>query len=299
MPSSKCYLFTHFKMPELYEKWGKLLSELPYFRYLICQVEACPTSEKLHIQGYIEFIKITPLKVVRNVLPSIHLERRRGKQSQAIEYCSKKETRVLEPIEIGTPLDVEESQQGRRTDLMWIKNQVLKRRSLRDILISTRCTSFQQIRFAEKLMEHYSTSRDIKIPPKVYWYWGATGTGKTAAVYEKYNKNEIYSSFAYRWWNKYHQQKVILIDDFRKDYCKFHILLKLLDRYPHIVEVKGGTVEINSEFIIITCPEHPEVVYQTREDVQQLLRRINVIRKFIKKVNKYDFEAKKIMIKND
>jgi hypothetical protein len=72
----------------------------------------------------------------------------------------------------------------------------------------------------------------------------------------------------------------VIIDDYRADFCKFHLLLNLLDRYPMQVQIKGGTLQFNAKNIYITCPQHPTVLWSNRtaEDIGQLLRRITVIK---------------------
>ncbi len=65
------------------------------------------------------------------------------------------------------------------------------------------------------------------------------------------------------------------MDDFRPEDMKFQRLLKLLDRYPYMVEVKGGYRQFLAKTVIITCPKHPEECYaEAGEDIEQLLRRI-------------------------
>jgi len=209
-------------------------------------------------------------------MPSIHLERRKGSREQARNYCLKLDSAIPNTlIEIGTF----QTQQGRRSDILIIKEKIKEGKQLDKIILED-CKNYQSIRIAEKLYEYSYAPRNPNNPPKIRWYYGITGSGKTRSVYDEFKTEEIYPSFSYRWWNGYYQQKCILIDDMRKDYAKFHILLKLLDRYPHIVEIKGGTTHINSPHIIITSSYHPKDLYDTREDINQLLRRINTIEKF-------------------
>ena len=80
-----------------------------------------------------------------------------------------------------------------------------------------------------------------------------------------------------KWWEGYDAHPNVLIDDFRKDFCTFHELLRILDRYPYRIEVKGTSRQLLAKRIIITCPYHPEIIYDTREDIGQLLRRITKI----------------------
>ena len=81
-------------------------------------------------------------------------------------------------------------------------------------------------------------------------------------------------------WDGYDGTSDVIIDDYRADFCKFHTLLNLLDRYPYQVQTKGGHLQFNPKTIYITCPSHPEVIWSSRtaEDIQQLLRRITEIK---------------------
>ena len=82
-----------------------------------------------------------------------------------------------------------------------------------------------------------------------------------------------------KWWEGYDGQEVVIINDYRKDFCKFHELLNLLDRYPYRVECKGGSRQFTSKTIVITTPLSPEETWENRtsEDLGQLLRRIDNI----------------------
>ena len=72
------------------------------------------------------------------------------------------------------------------------------------------------------------------------------------------------------------------MDDFRPSNMPFNKLLRVLDRYPVMVETKGSSRYLNSKNIIITAPMSPKEMfnYKTDEDIQQLLRRIDVIKDF-------------------
>ncbi len=78
-----------------------------------------------------------------------------------------------------------------------------------------------------------------------------------------------------KWWQGYENEDIVLIDDFRRDFCTFHELLRILDRYPYIVQVKYGHRHLNSPYIFIITPHSPYDTYSTREDIQQLIRRID------------------------
>lgn len=275
MITSRNYCFTYFKLPENMTDYCDKISKLKKFRYLIAQLEECPSSGRKHIQGYMEFTNKQSIKEIQKIMPSIHLEKRKGTRDQARDYCRKTETRLGEPYELGTF----KTTQGKRKDIDRIKEAYEEGKTLPEIVMNI-ATNFQSIRIAEKLLEYKQVKRNPQKPPKVLWYYGETGTGKTKKVYDDYKTEDIYESTTFKWWNGYYQQKVILIDDMRKDYCKFHQLLRLLDRYPLQVQTKGGHAQINSSVIIITSAYHPKDLYNTREDVKQLIRRITEIKQF-------------------
>lgn len=86
-----------------------------------------------------------------------------------------------------------------------------------------------------------------------------------------------------RWFCGYAGHELALIDDFRCDFCTFHFLLRLLDRYPVRVERKGGSCWFTPSHIFITAPHSPSVTFAHRsdeEDLRQLLRRITYIKDF-------------------
>lgn len=92
--------------------------------YLIWGKEVCPSTGTLHLQGYIEFQGRLRMSSVKKFFGEsilllnpevIHLEKRRGSQKQAIEYC-KKEGSYNEK---GEP-----KQQGKRSDLNTIRDKI-------------------------------------------------------------------------------------------------------------------------------------------------------------------------------
>jgi hypothetical protein len=116
----------------------------------------------------------------------------------------------------------------------------------------------------------------------VNWYFGETGSGKTRAVHKRESLHELWiAGEQSNFFNNYENQPAALFDDFRGDFCKFHVLLVLLDRYPYTVNVKYGCAQWNSKRIYLTSSKPPQEVYnKSDEDMQQLLRRIDNIIQF-------------------
>lgn len=119
-------------------------------------------------------------------------------------------------------------------------------------------------------------------PPDVHWYYGGTGTGKTREVHEREGEALYTHGGNFKWFDGYTGQEAVLFDDFRSDQVEFAVLLRLLDRYPLRVEVKGGSMMFYPKRIYITTQESPDEMFGTsvNEDIEQLKRRITHVRRF-------------------
>lgn len=219
-----------------------------------------------HFQCYIRWKNAKTFPRMKKLFPRAHLKVARGTDQDNKKYCSKEE--VL--IEKG-----ECSAQGRRNDLKGISEMIQENPSM-DYVIDN-VSSLQAIRTAEKLMVYREPRRSWKT--EVYWFHGPTGTGKSRKAYELHP--EAYTAMdTGQWWEGYDGDEVVIIDDMRKDFLKFHQLLKLFDRYPYRVECKGGSRQFLAKTIVVTSCYSPEEMFDTREDIQQLLRRITKIKSF-------------------
>jgi len=217
-----------------------------------------------HLQGYVVWNNPITFGGCKKRLGTAHIEVAKGNAEQNYEYC----TKDGDFYESGT-----KPQQGARTDLKKIKSRILNGDRI-DSVVLEECENVQQIRFAEMLKKFCPPPE--RQEPEVYWLYGPTGTGKTRWCQQHFT-DAWWAGETLQWWQGYFGQRVVIIDDFRGDMCKFHWLLRILDRYPAMVPNKGGSCWLEAEVIIITSPFHPMRVFHDREDMQQLIRRIDHI----------------------
>jgi len=257
---SKTWCFTWNNYPDDYD----IVLEKLKKNYLITGFEIGESGTK-HIQGYVEFGTNHKLDRLKKIEKSIHWETRKGTGVQARDYCMK-DGNFKEFGEIKTP------KQGQRNDISKVREMVKTGKGMKDIV--NEVDSFQAIRYGELALKYNENKRDWK--PEVKWYWGPTGAGKTRQAMDE-AKDPYVSGKNLKWWEGYDAHEDVIIDDFRKDFCTFHEFLRILDRYEYRIEVKGASRQLLAKRIWVTSCFPPEKVYETREDVGQLLRRIDFV----------------------
>lgn len=257
----KRFTFTNFNVDEDYSNWK--------FEYIIYGQETCPTTNKKHHQGYVIFKSNQRLTALKKLGHDIHWENAKGSIDDNVKYCSKEGC----VTEIGKrPVN----QQGKRTDIDTVKDMVNEGKKLDEIYDV--CTSYQALKFAEKGIEIKQSKLSLRDKPYIKWLYGPTGTGKSKLAWEEAGIDNTWCSNGGKFFNGYNGETNVIFDDLRNDDYKFNYLLKLLDKYPMIVEVKGSFRNWKPKNIWITSPMHPEEFGTlTNENVNQLLRRIDEI----------------------
>ena len=137
--------------------------------------------------------------------------------------------------------------------------------------------------WVDKQITQFAPQRSWK--PAVWWLWGGPGTYKSRAANGVLPTSTFIKQSSCKWWDGYNAEEVVILDDLRKGDFFFHQLLRVLDRYKLMVEVKGGSVPMVAKLIIVTCSMPPEQLWARigdteNEDVGQLLRRIDRVVQF-------------------
>lgn len=81
------------------------------------------------------------------------------------------------------------------------------------------------------------------------------------------------------WWDGYEGQQVVIIDEFY-GWLGYDFILRLTDRYPLLVETKGGTVQFVSRVVIFTSNSHPRDWYPNIRDRAPFDRRFPAVFEF-------------------
>ncbi|AXH77239.1 MAG: putative viral replication protein [Circoviridae sp.] len=245
------------------------LQERDEVRYLCYGFEGAQSTP--HIQGFISFNGRKRLPFVKELVGTRgHYEIARGTPAQNRAYCSKEGGEFFEYGELPNG-------QGSRTDLAELQQCVESGASSKEIAQSFFSQFIRYHRGIEKAIHYRCEPREWKTEVRVYW--GLTGTGKTSRVFTECGDDAPYPHPGGGWFDGYHGQRNALFDDFGGSEFKLSYLLKLLDRYPMLVPVKGGFVQWVPRVIYITSNKSPDEWYANADSrhVDALTRRIEHI----------------------
>lgn len=294
------WCFTTFKVDEF-----KVPEESPLLKYCIYQIELCPTTQKRHIQGYVEFTKQMFMNKIKQFFDdsTMHLEPRKGTGQEAKDYCTpdiplacrdgktKRECgEFLEgPWEYGT---ITVSEQGKRNDLINIYQDLLTNIQMSAILDKYPASFIRYHRgiIAANNVIISNKWKTCQRHLEVTVIFGDPGTGKTYYVFNKSGiEGGIYELAEPNdktvWWDNYEGEQNLLIDEYN-GWIKWSTFLRVLDIYPLKIAVKGGHTYLGITKIFITSNMDPNAWYasEPQRNNLALFRRLHNIVRF----NKFD-----------
>jgi len=256
-------------------------SDDPVVKYCLWQYEIGENGTR-HIQGHLVLDKRLRLGGVKKLNSRAHWEVRRGSYQEAETYCSKEETRELGPflesclMISGGPHSFGEAPaegRGARNDLLNLKRVIDRGGSLLDC-------------FEEQFSSMVRNNRGIMLYKRLKtglcrsWqttctvYFGGSGVGKSRRALADAGDSGYWlprPEGDRPWWDGYDGQETIVIDEFY-GWMKRDFLYRLIDRYPLMLEVKGGAVPMQAKHVIFTSNKHPKEWYP-RVGLGALIRR--------------------------
>lgn len=231
------------------------------------QLETAPTTSYLHWQLFFITKQQCRLSALKKIFgDGAHFEPTRSEAAE--DYCLKDDTAVL----------------GTRFSL---GTKPLKRNCPKDwdeILCAAKESRFEDIPADVYIRCHSSLKKiavesavPVAIEREVYVFWGATGCGKSHTAWEQGGLDSYPKDPCTKFWDGYRGQEHVIIDEFRGTISISHIL-RWLDRYPVLVEIKGSSVVLKAKKIWITSNLHPKDWYPQldQETTNALLRRLTI-----------------------
>jgi len=231
-----------------------------------------------HLQGYAELRERYRFSTLKNKIGSrSHLELARGTGERNREYCSK-EGDFLEHgrVSRGARCSGADGARGARDELA---GSFRKHVGEGEFLAG--CNNFAEespgcwyFSGSSLLRNHLALVSPPERPDiSVRWYFGAPGTGKSRRAFEEF-PTAYRKDARTKWWHGYMLQRECVIDDVAPDGIDITRFLVWFDRYPCIVETKGGMMPLFASKFIVTSNFHPNEVYPGHVQMDALLRRI-------------------------
>lgn len=262
------------------------------FAYLCVGLEV-GESGTMHLQGYCQFKKRIGLKKTQRLInperpEGVHVEMRKGSHAQAREYIANDEKEgSLGWVEWGEPFT-----EGARMDLNQIGHWLKQGKTTGDIYRLMRdehwgawSRVYRSIEAGWQKQQEETIQEWTDI--QVIVFWGPTGTGKSKrarAMTRLQNCYPLMTDTNPIWFDRYANQPDLLIEEFRTKNMSLEMFLTILDGYPRLLPVKGGTVWKNWTRVIVTSNKPPhrwygQDVYAEHGDACVLKRRISKIYK--------------------
>lgn len=245
--------------------------------YFIYQIEQCPTSGRLHYQGYVQFKKEKRLTALKKINKRANWGETNGSAESNKKYCSKNDSRIKGPWEKG-----QLSRSGDRKDLDNLRDDILQgRTTVDDVAVNDPHKYHIYGRTLSKIEDIVLRKKFRTKMTQGYWYFGKTGVGKSHIAYEGFNPETHYNYKAEKggWWDGYTGQDIVIINDYRGS-IPYDELLKMVDKWPFEVPRRNREpVPFLASKIIITSALPPQDVYCNRNEndkIEQLMRRFEV-----------------------
>lgn len=271
MSQSKNWCFT-LNNPEVQLEWADNV------KYAVWQLEQGESGTP-HYQGYVEFKTNQRFNALKLLQPRAHWEPRRKTRVAAIKYCTKDDSRIDGPWfypEEGVA-EVERVRRPTSAELALLdaKKDIETTTMTLEELIEKHFYAFA--RNQKFLTDYYNKQvRNQRAAiPDVILLIGEKGTGKSKWAW--FNYPDLYPKNSTKWWDGYDSNKTVLFDDYNGKWFMFTDLLKITDRYPYIIEVKGGSQRLNVTTMIFTSNKTPRDWYRKVDDISPFYRRVSKV----------------------
>lgn len=279
MARARGFCFTDYVCDESFYEPDKFNAD-----YVVIGREECPTTGRKHLQGYCYWKNQRTLSAVIKLFKGRHVAIARGTADENFKYCTKSGN----AIERG-----ERPAQGARSDLSTVALGIKRdRMSMSEVMDSFPVEFVKYPKGLAALVDHAEERRTWIT--EVYIYWGAAETGKTRSAIE--DGAVIVERDKSGFLHNYNGEDRVVFDDINLDEFRDHRSwwLKILDRYPHTVNVKGGTRNWKPRRIYITTNDNPAHFISDAA----IKRRITRIKHF-DGVKREDVEPEIIEIRDD
>lgn len=271
------------------EELSTYVQNLEHFKYTMFQREVGEKKETPHIQMFIVFNVPKRFNTIKNYFPTAHIEEVKGTNAQARDYCSKSDTRVEGPVELGAF-----AEERSRTDISNFMELVKLRTDYSDLerlypkLYFDNINKLDKIKENDRLDKFKKKLRDVSVT----YIYGEPGIGKTSYIINNHELGTFYNVPFYKYGNfdGYDGEDIIVFDEFTGQ-IEITLMNKLLDRYPMMLPSRyANKVCCYTKVYIVSNLPLSSLYLNERENglYNAFLRRIHTVIRFDKKGIHYE-----------
>lgn len=254
----------------------------------------CISSKGLHhLHMVLESKNTIEFSSVKKVFPRAHLSITMGNKKQIEDYINKrgKFEEKGEIVVCHSSVGELKGNQGKRSDLLAIEEELALGKTPSEII----GTSVKRQRYSSMIHNAYMKKReeetDIYREVKVFWHWGASGTGKSfeyVKLCETYGRGAIYKvvrDLSRGRFDLYEGEKILFLDELKPFSTDWIDLLNALDNYLYHPSARYHDTVSLWEEVHITSVYSPRCFYEELIPIQnrkidtfeQLERRIDTV----------------------
>lgn len=247
------------------------------------QIERCPETGRLHMQWVVKFQKVKRFNQARDLLagmglPGAHIEQARA-PAAAWEYCGKEESREEGPWEYG---DKPGTRLDKAAERAIVARAARDGTSLFKLMEELDASVWQIPTLARSLIYLRDSEPPFDGMPRVLWFWGEPGSGKSRAVADHAGgAGRVYKLIFDRGGHAIARpepwQSICELPDLDKQRIPYGTLLTVLDFGSGPLRVVGGGFFPRFRTYVITTNCEPLAIWGTGAEVRSLLRRVSKI----------------------
>lgn len=279
MSKSRVFIYTKWTLWSD-DEYLQAMEKNSAIRFIAYGLETCPTTGKLHHQGWICFHNQRPnsrtsLGRIAKMIDAGYCKGMRGSLAQNNDYCSKQSSLK----KFG-----DEPKQGDRNDLKAVVNRIASGETTADDICLDDPGYFHMygrtIQRAEDILLRQKFRTEMT---KGIWYYGNTGQGKSHTAFAGFDPKTCYvkplTGSEAKWWDGYTGQETVIFNEFRGE-IPYGEILSLVDKWPHYVPRRNREpAPFIAKTLIVTSALHPQEVWTKRgvsDSMDQLYRRFDV-----------------------
>lgn len=107
-----------------------------------------------------------------------------------------------------------------------------------------------------------------------FWIWGASGTGKSHEAQTICDRDLIYIKDLSKWWDRFNDQPVVLIEDMDVYSREYTRCLKLwADKYAFPMEIKNGSGFARPKIVVVTSQYSIDQIWAEDKESRDAINR--------------------------